>query len=649
VRGRTKLFIAVILIVLPVAGRWMWFYRGRYTPPTIPELDDSQMQVGLPAYSSTAEEPVPQAGRVLVDLGHANNLEVDDLTPLRERLISHGATIETYDGLFLSLDSQLRGAVALIVADPTFSFTQLEAEAVVDFVEDGGRVLLVADPTRPVPTPEEQQTLDLTDVFFPESAIPAINSVADPLGVVYFDDYIYNLADNEGNYRNVKLAVENGDSPLTENLETVVFFAAHSLRSDGATLLQGDENTFSSLRTGEAGLTAAALSADGGVLALGDLTVLTAPYHTVQDNDQFLSNVAGWLMSAQRVWDLRDFPYLFQRPVDLVQVSGEFVDPRLVAKSGELDEVLALANLTLSLRDAAEPGHDALFVGTFDDVELVQKYLDDAGVVITLVEAEGATPTPTPAAEEEEGQRDTIAVEGLGSVLVQGTTLFLVDLSEEQVVVIALAEDGESAMLALDRLIFADFAGCVDSERVTLCSTGEAGEGVGLDEQPEEQQGEPTPPAELEKSQPRIGSILESQTALAAGVPWLQELAEEEYDETSQAGETYTYTISLDESQDLLWVYGWCATTKELLKENWEQITVDSTINRQEVPLSRFAVLDVGSEGEECRLYYALVTDWPEGKHTLINEVTFDQEIFDGTDTFEAGTHYYQYEVTVPG
>ncbi len=647
-KGRTKLFIAVVLIALPLVGRWLWLYRGAYTPPTIPELDASQMEVPLPAYSPVTEEVVQQRGRVLVDLGHANNLEVDDLTPLRERLIARGATIETYDGLFTSLDSQLRGAVALIVAAPTFSFTPLEVSAVVDFVQDGGRVLLVADPTRPVPVPEEQQTLDLTDVFFPESAIPAINSVADPLGVVYFDDYIYNLVENEGNYRNVRLAPEKDDSPLTEGLETVVLFAAHSLRSDGPSLLQGDENTFSSLRTGEVDLTAAALTASGNVLALGDLTVITAPYHTVQDNDRFLSNVADWLMSAQRVWKLRDFPYLFQRPVDLVQVSGEFVDPRLVAKSGELDQVLALADLTLTLRDEAERGHDALFVGTFDDVELVQDYLDQAGVVITLVEKEGATPTPTPTAEEEE-QRDTIAVDGLGTVLLQGTTLFLVDRTDEQVVVVALAEDGDSAMEALDRLVLADFTGCVDSDHVTLCSTGEVGEGVGLDEEPPEQRGEPTPPAELEKAQPRIGSTLESQTALAAGLPWLQEVAEEEYDETSQAGETYTYTVSLEGSEDLLWVYGWCATTKELLKQNWEHITLDSTINGQDVPLARFAVLDVGSDGQECRLYFALVTDWPEGRHTLFTAVTFDQEIYDGTDTFPAGTHYYDYVVTVGG
>jgi len=645
VRGRTKLILAVILIALPVAGRWMWFYRGRYTPPAIPEIDDSQMEVPLPAYSPIVEEAVQEAGRVLIDLGHANNLEVDDLTPLRDRLIARGATMQTYDGLIVSLESQLRGAVALVVAAPTFSFTPLEASAVVDFVGDGGRVLLIADPTRPVPVAAEQETLDLTEVFFPDSAIPAVNSVANPLGVVYFDDYIYNLVDNEGNYRNVKLAIENGDHPLAQELESVVFFAAHSLRSDGVTLLQGDENTFSSLRTGEAGLTAAALSANGGVLALGDLTVLTAPYHTVQDNDQFLSNVADWLMSAERVWDLRDFPYLFQRPVDLVQISGDSLDPRLIVRTDPLADVLSLADLTLELRDTAEPGHDAIFLGTFDDVELVQEYLDDAGVTITLIEEEA---TPVAGVGEEEEPRDTIEVQRLGTVPIAGTTLFVVRRSPERVAVIALAENGDAAMEALDQLTAAAFSPCVESDGVMVCSTGEAAEGVGLDEEREPAEEEATPsPEETPQEQPRIGSLLESQSALAAGVPWLVELAEESYEETSQAGETYVYTVALDPSQDALWIYGWCATSRELLEQNWEETTLLFTLNDEEVPMSSFAMLESVFEDQECRLYYALVTDWPLGEHELMTEVTFETELDDGQDIFPAGTHYYQYMVTV--
>jgi len=644
-RTRIKVLIFAVLLILPVLMRWAWFHRGAYTPPQIAELDEAEMKVSLPEYSSIAEEAAEAAGRVVIDLGHENNLEVDDLTPLRDRLVARGAEVEEYDGYTTALDAQLRGAMALVVAAPTYEFAEWEVEAVVDFVEKGGRVLLAGDPTRPVAPLGEEYDIDLYDVLYPESAVPAMNSLADSLGVVYFDDYLYNLVDNEGNFRNVSFSLEESDPTLTEGVESVILFASHSLRSEGQVLLAGDANTESSLRTGESDLAAGVLSAQGCTLALGDLTFLTAPYHTMGGNDRFLSNVADWLLGAERQWNLRDFPYLFQRPVDLVQVSGEYLDPRLFASSEWLSEVLDLAGLTLTLSDAAEPDHDAIFVGTFDNVELVQDYLDEAGVTITMLE-EG-TPTPTPATEEEEEVRDNVEVEGLGALPLEGTSLFVVSRETDRVVVSVLAEDGEAAMAALDRLAGADFSYCVDHEDVMVCSTGEGGEGLGLDEEPRPVA---TPrPVETPEAGPRIGSVVESEAAMGDLAPWLQELAEESYDETSQAGETYIYTVYLETSQDVLWVYGWCASSKEVLRQNWENITLVFTLGIEEVPLSRFATTEVGVATDECRLYYALVTDWPDGEYVLTTEVTFETEIDDGTDVYPAGTHYELYLVSVGG
>jgi len=648
-RTRTRVLIVAVLLLLPIVARWVWFNRGVYTSPSIPEIDESQIEVAPPEYGPAAQESSQQGGRVVFDLGHNSNLEVDDLTPLQDRLATRGAILETHYGFDASLESQLRGAVALVVVAPSFLYSEWEVGAVMDFVRAGGRVLLVADPTRPVPTAEDADSLDLGDVFSPESAIPAINSLANPLGIVYFDDYLYNLVENEGNYRNVRLTAGDSDHPLAEGLESVVFFATHSLRSDGVALLTGDDDTSSPLRTGETDLAAGVLSADGSVLALGDLTALTAPYHTMADNDRLMSNVADWLLAAEREFDLQDFPYLFERAVDLVQISGEFLDPRLIAKSGMLKDILALADLTLDLRDIDDPDHDVIFVGTFEDVELVQEYLDDAGVAITIAEAEEEVSTPTPTAGEEEEVRDTIEVEGLGSVPLQGTTLFVVHRSDDRVVVISLGEDGDAAMEALDRLAAADFLGCAERDDVLICSTGEAEEGLGLDEEREKPAEETPVPEETPQAGPRVGSVLESEEAMTAGVPWLVELAEETYDETSQAGETYTYTIALERSQDTLWVYGWCTFSEELLEQNWEHIALVFTLDDEDVPLSRFATVEFDDQEEWCRLYYALVTDWPRGEHELTIEATFDTELDDGQEIFPAGTHYYQYVVTVGG
>jgi hypothetical protein len=636
-RARTKIALVVILIVLPIALRWVWFHRGWYLTPAIPQIDESQIAVPLSEYTSAAAIPAETSGRAVIDMGHLNNLQVDDLNPLQDRLIERGLAIETYDGYSVYLSDQLRGATALLVAAPTIEFTAEERTAVQDFVEDGGRVLLVADPTRPIPPATEEDSLDLAEILLPESATPAINSVASAVGVVYFDDYLYNLVDNEGNYRNVKLTVLSEDQLLTQGVEDLIFFATHSLRSDGPALIGGDENTYSSLRTGETNLAAAVLSANERVLALGDLTVLTAPYHDVADNDRFLSNIADWLSAAERTWDVREFPYLFQGPVDMVQLGGDFLDPRLIAQSGPLQEVFHEAGLEFNVRATADAEHDALFVGTFENAEPVQEYLDAAGITITIAEGEKAASAEEP--------KSTVEVEGLGTITIEDTTLFVVDRGAGRVVLIALAQDGDSAIQALDRLAYADFIGCVQRDDVTVCSTGEAAEGLGLDLGGE---GAGRPPgATPTAARPRIGSRLESAAALDAEAPTLEELAEESYDVTSQAGETYTYTVSMERSQDVLWTYGWCTATEEQLKQNWENISLVFTLEDEEVPLERFVLLEGLLDEQQCRLYYVLVTDWPRGEYVLTTEVTFASELDDGFDVYPAGTHTYRYEVSV--
>ena len=634
-RDRTKLLLLLALVALPAAGRLLWFHRGWYQPPEIPEIDESQMALPLPEYRPLADQPLKTGGLVVIDLSHNNNLEVDDLTPLWDRLTARAVDIETLDDSSDSLETQLRGAIALLVIAPTSNYTAEERDLIADFVEDGGRLLLAADPTRPVPPEQEdeEEPLDLESIFFPSSAVPAINSLANAFGLVYFDDYLYNLVDNEGNYRNVKFTVLSDEHSLTQDLETIVFFAAHSLQTDGLSLVNADENTLSSLRSGETGLTAAALAANGRVLALGDVTALTPSFHTIADNDRFLSNIADWLAAASREWDLKDFPHLFRGPVDLVQVSEGSLDPRLIARSGTLQELFQQARLTLSLRAAADPDHDTLFVGTFDNVDLVQGYLATAGVTIVLAEAD----------EEEEEPQDTIEMEGLGTLGLEGTTLYVVDRSADRVVVVALAEDGEAAIQALERLTSVDFSGCVHGDGVTVCSTDEVQEGLGL----EADRDEPGQPPGEAVTPPRVAARSEAEAAFEAQTPWLQELAPETYDLTSQAGETYTYTIELDRSQEVMWVYGWCTVTQEQLAQNWENISLVFTLDGESVPLDSFVKLEDKFGDLECRMHYALLADWPSGEHELTTEVTFATAINDGLDDFPAGTHIFEYRVHV--
>ncbi len=506
------LLILLVAVVLLIADRRAEAPRSKsYTAPDIPEIDASQIAPLPVDYQPFEDQPSAGDGHVVIDLSHANNLEINDMSPLRDRLKARGVTIETFDGIDAPLLDQLHGASALLVIAPTEEFTTEEQDAIVDFVADGGRLLLAADPTRPIPeVVDEDELPSLYSVFFPDSAIPAINSLASSFGVIYFDDYVYNLEDNAGNYRHVKFSAFDDEHPLTQDVDTMIFFAAHSLRSDGLSLVVGDAHTRSPMRTGETGLAVVTLTNDERVLALGDLTFLTAPYHTMGDNDRFLSHIADWLAVDGRARDnVDDFPYLFERPVDLVQASGDFINPQLIAQGSELQAFFEQADLALNFRAAAEAEHDALLVAVFDDLERVRDYLVTAGITITVGDDEeetstvitstgvytGETSSEEVIEEEEEAENESIpgsiTVEALGTMGVQGITLFIVDRSDERVTLVVLAQDSEAIAAAVERLTTNDLSGCIQAEAVTVCSTGEAQDGLESDDEPADDAEEP--------------------------------------------------------------------------------------------------------------------------------------------------------------
>lgn len=262
-----KIILFVVLLLAPVGGRWLWYYRGAYETPEIATIDPERITMSTEAFQPYNDQPKPGKGRVIIDLSHSNNLLIDDLTPLKARLAVRGVAVETYDNASQDpFATRLRGATALIELVPTDMFAPEERQAIVDFVNDGGRLLLAGDPTRPVPTYQDPSNIDLYSVFYPESAIPAVNSLSNAFGVSFFEDYVYNLASYDGNYRNVQFHIFAKDSPLTEGLNRVTLFAAHSMRGDGLPLIQGDESTYSNVRTGETGFVSAILAAEGKVL-----------------------------------------------------------------------------------------------------------------------------------------------------------------------------------------------------------------------------------------------------------------------------------------------------------------------------------------------------------------------------------------------
>lgn len=90
-------------------------------------------------------------------------------------------------------------------------------------------------------------------------------------------------------------------------------------------------------------------------------------------------------------------------------------------------------------------------------------------------------------------------------------------------------------------------------------------------------------------------------TALSSNVPYLEDKAGERYQasDSSKPG-TLTYTVSLTPTDQVIWGYGWCATTQKILNTDLKSITLKFTLDGKDVPVSTMQVDNTPSSGQQC-------------------------------------------------
>jgi len=149
---------------------------------------------------------------------------------------------------------------------------------------------------------------------------------------------------------------------------------------------------------------------------------------------------------------------------------------------------------------------------------------------------------------------------------------------------------------------------------------------------------------------PQIGTASEARSARSLA-PYLDKLSTNRPDISgiSQPGDVYTYKVTLNKSRETLWSYSWCATTQNKLTQNFEHIHIQFMVNGQVVPNEQIATYHYSAKNNAmyCLQFYSLVKEWPVGRHDLNINVNFDEEINDGYDDYPAGTHTFEYIVTV--
>lgn len=445
---RTQIILALAVLLLPILLRFVWFFPGISLRPKV-ETPDYQHLTKPEAPMSTAlpaEIQAPTGQVVLVDLYHNNFFQPSEIGALADTLVKQGARLEYANG-HIPLKTQLLYASAYVTFSPNLAFSADEIEQIQGFVSRGGRLMVLTDATRGA---------YYVDYFSGSTTSIPDSSAVNPLLAVYDisieDDYLYNLTDNEGNFRNV-LFKDFGKSELTQGLSTVALYGSHSLTTEsGVLLLTGDEQTWSSMTDSGSGLGGAALSADGNVLAVGDFTFLSPPYHQVADNELWIDHLAGFLLAGERLTSLADFPYLFKTPTITLLVPEDFeYNTDTLNTTASLQESFRSLDIDLQVSSKAPENGDLLVVSTYDQLETVQPQLDGFGIQI----------------EENRAQ-----IPGFGEVDLDGVSLLLFVPGEEGNLLVLLTESLENLPSLADLWSYGELRSCLVQGNLGLCAAG---------------------------------------------------------------------------------------------------------------------------------------------------------------------------------
>lgn len=549
------LVIFVVLLAAPSVYRYLRYYDlgGASSRGEIPVYNpaDVVQPVATPATGSFADVPSPAAddiirGRVLLDMAHENAFTETEMGQFLGRLSARGYAVVPHTSG--NLAAALRAVNAYVVMAPLRPFTTTEILAVKAFVANGGRLLLIGDPTR-YNVVVEETFFDFT-VIIEDSKIP-LNSLAAAFDLNFNGDYLYNLTENEGNFRNIimrgsSLAAEND---LTADVQQVVFYGAHSLEvgPSATAVLTGDDNTWSSATDRPGGLTLAATNENGRVLALTDLHFMTEPYFTAYDNGRFLAHIADWLTTqTERTTTLTDFPYFYRQPINLVYTGQPDLGAQAFNQVIALQEAFRAIGQEIRMTAVSDPDQDSLTLGLYNQAgDDVLEILASNGITFTIEPpiltaaeekelAAAATPTPTPTPEEEEEEPEAEPEKSeepapirllhtpLGNVQMSGTALVLLENGNgrHQVIVLAASKEGldNTVDLLLDLIpLNASYesAGCLVQGNLALCPTGVANEEVEAElltggqpgvEEPAEPE-EPAQPEEPGEPAPDIDAV----------------------------------------------------------------------------------------------------------------------------------------------
>ena len=350
---------------------YFYFYTlGSYNapPPTVFPLDQIKSPSAA-ALTQFDESPSIQKGVLLMDGIHGNDFTKTEMSPLISRVKARGYEVEFMGtvgrfGNFTSLsegarltmmEEKLRRADSLAVIVPIDGYSAEEVDLVERFIlRKGGKVLLIADPTRR----------------------HLMNNLAERFGLAFQPDFLYNTNPEQYDLNFQNILISNfGEDEVTNGLDQISFYTASSIRTPNPGIAFTDGGIHSSMFEQVEPFYPMVKAAEGKLLAISDMTFMIPPRNAVLDNNKLISNIADYLTSSERTFELADFPGFFRDDVDILVGRSELFDV-----GGDLKDGLAEFRINASVRGVEDITTDTIYVGLYEDATDVAQYLELAGL-----------------------------------------------------------------------------------------------------------------------------------------------------------------------------------------------------------------------------------------------------------------------------
>lgn len=264
---------------------------GVAAPPEQPEWDPSALD-SQRLDNSGESDPEGDVGVVLIDRTHANRFHTEDVSPLVSAINDAGGEVQ-FTGSTGGLESELAKVDVLVVIDPAQRYDEEEVGEIRQFVRDGGHLLVLGEPNRK----EVQQAGFFVALVTVRSELAALTS---PFGISFGSDYVYDMENNDGNFKNVVTSPPSRTSAdVVEGVGSVSMYTAATVSINRGTVLLRTAGTAErGGETADEGYPVAVLSRDGRVLAVGDKTFLNDQYHAVADNELFVQRIVEFMTGA---------------------------------------------------------------------------------------------------------------------------------------------------------------------------------------------------------------------------------------------------------------------------------------------------------------------------------------------------------------